>query len=316
MADCYWSSFAQYIDKQSNMAVYVTTLFFIAVFIAVIQIKKCIFCSVDSFNLLANHAGPFYEIHDSFIFSSVWQNRKSSGMLLRPKKSAIEWLIGLLLICGDIETCPVPTVKCSSCAKTIRKNQSRIQCPQCNGKFHLKCFVTNDSTNTRNACLFCFNNTLDDTQVNIADVKPGRPLENQRELPELKELLSNRGLKVLHQNIRGLLCYKHFVSELLDDFRNIHLFALSETHTTPDDNPQLQIPGYKCEPKHRETGQGGGVAIYIAVSPIKGGKIWIGTIWSVFGSRSSFPKQRVFWSVLSTSLPIPQIILRKVLAKN
>ena len=94
-----------------------------------------------------------------------------------------------------------------------------------------------------------------DTQDNIADVEPGgRPLENQRELPELRELLSKRGLKILHQNIRGLLCHKHFVSELLDDFQNIHLFALSETHTTPDDNPQLQLPGYKFEPKHWETG--------------------------------------------------------------
>lgn len=81
------------------IAAYVKTMFFIAV----IQIKKCTFCSVDSFNLLANHAGPFYEIHDSFIFSSVWQNRKSSGMLLQPKKSAIDLLIGLLLICGYIE---------------------------------------------------------------------------------------------------------------------------------------------------------------------------------------------------------------------
>eukprot|EP00112_Aurelia_sp_Birch-Aquarium-sp1_P026369 Seg932.4 transcript_id=Seg932.4/GoldUCD/mRNA.D3Y31 product="hypothetical protein" protein_id=Seg932.4/GoldUCD/D3Y31 len=243
-----------------RVAVYVTTL----LLIAVVQIKKCTFCSADSFNLIANHAGPVYEIHDNDIFSSLWQNRKSSGILLRPTKSTVERLIGLLLICGDIETCPGPTIKCSSCAKTIRKNKSRIQCSQCNGKFHLKCFITDDSANTTNSCLFCLNDTMNGTHENIADVEPRRPPENQRELPELRELLSKRGFKILHQNIRGLLCHKHFVSELLDDFRNINLFALSETHTTPVENPQLQIPGYKCETKHRETGQGGGVAFYVS----------------------------------------------------
>ena len=105
-----------------RVAVCVTTL----LLIAVVQIKKCTFCSGDSFNLIANHAGPVYEIQDSYIFSSLWQNRKSSGILLRPTRSAIERLIGLLLICGDIESCPGPTIKCSSCAQTIRKNQSRI----------------------------------------------------------------------------------------------------------------------------------------------------------------------------------------------
>ena len=100
------------------------------------------------------------------------------------------------------------------------------------------------------------------THENIADVEPTRP-NIQRELPELQELLSKRGLKILHQNIRGLLCHKHFVSELLDNFRTIHLLALSETHTTSDDNPHLEIPGYYCEIKHRETGQGGGVSFYV-----------------------------------------------------
>ena len=114
-----------------RVAVCVTTL----LLIAVVQINKCTFCSGDSFNLIANHAGPVYEIQDSYIFSSLWQIRKSSGILLRPTRPAIERLIGLILICGDIESCPGPTIRCSSCAQTIRKNQSRIQCSQCNGKF-------------------------------------------------------------------------------------------------------------------------------------------------------------------------------------
>ena len=189
-----------------RVAVCVTTL----LLIEVVQIKKCTFCSGDSFNLLANHAGPVYEIQDSYTFSSLWQNRKSSGILLWPMRSAIERLIGLLLVCGDIESCPGPTIKCSSCAQTIWKNQSRIQCSQCNGKFHLKCFIVDDSGNKAVSYLFCLNNTMNRTHENIADVKPTRP-NIQRELPELQELLSKRGLKILHQNIWGLLCDKHFV---------------------------------------------------------------------------------------------------------
>ena len=34
-------------------------------------------------------------------------------------------------------------------------------------------------------------------------------------------------------------------------------------NTISDYNPQLEIPGYKCEIRHRETGQGGGVSFYV-----------------------------------------------------
>ena len=41
------------------------------------------------------------------------------------------------------------------------------------------------------------------------------------------------------------------------------MFALIETHATFDDNLDLQLPGYKCETRHRVTGQGGGVSFYV-----------------------------------------------------
>ena len=79
-------------------------------------------------------------------------------------------------------------------------------------------------------------------------------------LPGLQKLISKHGSKIIHQNIRGLLCHKHFVSELLDNFQTIYLVAPSEPYTASDDNPHLQIPGYKFETRHRETGQEGGVS--------------------------------------------------------
>ena len=90
-----------------------------------------------------------------------------------------------------------------------------------------------------------------------------RSYEVQRELPGLQELLAKRGLKILHQNIRGLLSHKELISEMLINFPTINLLALSETHTTSDDNMQPQVPGYKYEIRHRQTGQGGGVSFYI-----------------------------------------------------
>ena len=43
--------------------------------------------------------------------------------------------------------------------------------------------------------------------------------------------------------------------------------------------------------------------MYWKTSPIKGGTIWNGTIWNIFGLRSFSPKLRVFLWVLFTSLP-------------
>ena len=96
-----------------RVAVCVTTL----LIIAVAHIKKYSFCGAELFNLITSNARPVYEVHGSSIFSSHRNNRKSSGILLRPTKSAIDNLIDLFLMCDDTESCPGPTVNCCSFAK-------------------------------------------------------------------------------------------------------------------------------------------------------------------------------------------------------
>ena len=88
---------------------------------AVFHVKKFAFCS--SFNLYVNHTETSLVIKASFTYSSLWIYSQETSFQLRPSRSSIIQLI--LLLCGDIETCPGPGIKCSTCLKTIRKNQAR-----------------------------------------------------------------------------------------------------------------------------------------------------------------------------------------------
>ena len=86
------------------------------------------------------------------------------------------------------------------------------------------------------------------------------------DIPELSELISKKGLKLLHQNIRGLLASKHTICQILDDFKNIHISSLSETHLSADDEAQAEIDRFTFIGKSRISGQGGGVGTYISSS--------------------------------------------------
>ena len=45
----------------------------------------------------------------------------------------------LLIVAGDIETCPGPKYTCPTCTKTIRKNQKYGCCDTCSSRCHMKC---------------------------------------------------------------------------------------------------------------------------------------------------------------------------------
>ena len=58
------------------------------------------------------------------------------------------------------------------------------------------------------------------------------------------------------------------ICQILDGFRNIHIFSVSETHLPPESEAKVQIEGYTFIAKSRGTssGQGGGVGVYISSS--------------------------------------------------
>eukprot|EP00112_Aurelia_sp_Birch-Aquarium-sp1_P013942 Seg2983.1 transcript_id=Seg2983.1/GoldUCD/mRNA.D3Y31 product="hypothetical protein" protein_id=Seg2983.1/GoldUCD/D3Y31 len=101
---------------------------------------------------------------------------------------------------------------------------------------------------------------------------PG-PINQQncsRNIPELNTLLQKRGLKILHQNVRGLFTNMAYISEIFESFRGINILGLSETHIDQkrDEMPPLlfDIPGYSFVSRPRPNGKGGGVAAYISES--------------------------------------------------
>ena len=135
-----------------------------------------------------------------------------------------------------------------------------MSCSQCHLKFHLKCFCSDDSGGKCNSCL-----------SNNNDIQDGADQDQQEyghryDIPELSELVSKKGLTILHQNIRGLLANKSIICQILDGFRNIHIFSVSETHLSPESEVEVQIEGYMFIAKSRASDQGGGVAVYISSS--------------------------------------------------
>ena len=77
-------------------------------------------------------------------------------------------------------------------------------------------------------------------------------------------LLTCRGLKLFHQNVRGLHAKLNLITVFLRG-RDIDFLTLSETHTQNTDNFEiLSIPGYHHIGKNRATGTGGGVGLYIS----------------------------------------------------
>ena len=82
---------------------------------------------------------------------------------------------------------------------------------------------------------------------------------------QLDRILQQRGINILHQNIRGLLSSFSNVCKLIDTHRYIDILTLSETHICDEKNIDelYEIPGYKFINRHRTDGIGGGVAICV-----------------------------------------------------
>ena len=59
---------------------------------------------------------------------------------------------------------------------------------------------------------------------------PGPCSENNGQIPGLRQLLRQRGLKVFHQNVRELFSNITLISELFQSFNGIKILTLRETH--------------------------------------------------------------------------------------
>ena len=79
------------------------------------------------------------DLKDYYFTTSIWSYKQERGISLRPRSA----LTILLILAGDIETCPGPCLKCNCCSKTIRKNQAVGCCLICDNKHHMimKCLL-------------------------------------------------------------------------------------------------------------------------------------------------------------------------------
>ena len=93
---------------------------------------------------------------------------------------------------------------------------------------------------------------------------PG-PLQSYR-IPELDSLLQQTGMSILHQNVRGLFSNKVYIENLIENYKNIDIFTLSETHIDKKSASSdiYEIPGYTFYNQPRAKGKGGGVGAYVS----------------------------------------------------
>ena len=153
--------------------------------------KKYQFVSSDGISITLKGLDFYDENQETFTHQSLWHQSRKSCFHRASSKNLFHLL---LLVCGDIETCPGPG------------------------------YVING----------------------------------------LRDLCREKGLGFVHQNIRGLKSNFESLCAFIDCHHNIDIITLSETHTLPDENPNLyNISGYDLILQSRKDGLGGGVAMYI-----------------------------------------------------
>ena len=85
--------------------------------------------------------------------------------------------------------------------------------------------------------------------------------------PDIKQFIRNRGLKIFHQNARGLHDFGKIEQLKLlmeETHKEIQILGVTETHLNNNiSDDELLISGYRVERKDRENDPCGGTAIYI-----------------------------------------------------
>jgi len=83
-------------------------------------------------------------------------------------------------------------------------------------------------------------------------------------IKDLRDFCIQKGLKFVHQNIRGLQINFNSLCTFIECHQNLDVITLSETHTSFNENSDLyKIDGYDFILRSRANGKGGGVCIYL-----------------------------------------------------
>lgn len=143
--------------------------------------------------------------------------------------------------------------------RTVWNDESRMAWPLCLRHFHLRSFGSSDEM----SCCFCARHTgmdQDGKQVEQSQTMKDFDYFEHHDTPELRELLSKKGLNTLHQNITGLLGKKpRIIMSNIGCFQERWHFSASGTQLPSVDEAQAQIDGFTFVGKSRTSGQGGAV---------------------------------------------------------
>ena len=82
---------------------------------------------------------------------------------------------------------------------------------------------------------------------------------------EINAFSDKKGLKMFHQNVRGLFSNFVHIQNLFHECKNIDILSLSETHVTRYNNINdlYKIDDFEFVHRNRKNGKGGGVGIYL-----------------------------------------------------
>ena len=90
------------------------------------------------------------------------------------------------------------------------------------------------------------------------ETNPGPSFEDA-----LRALCMKCGLKIFHQNICGLSGKFDEVRQMLLSRNRIDVLGMTETFLSTESKKDFSIPGYTFVARHRKSGHGGGVGVYI-----------------------------------------------------
>ena len=194
------------------------------------------------------------DLKDYYLTTSIWSYKQERGISFRPRSA----LTILLILAEDIETCPGPCLKYNCCSKTIRKNQAVGCCSICDNKHHMKCLldVVDIQGNEKFYCPSC---------VPTEDESANSNMNNTCIFEKLNDFLRNKGLKIFHQNVNGLVSKIEKLRLMLQEAnKNIQIYGITESHLHKNiQDPEVAISGYSFIRKDRAKGFGGGVGCYI-----------------------------------------------------
>eukprot|EP00112_Aurelia_sp_Birch-Aquarium-sp1_P020905 Seg55.4 transcript_id=Seg55.4/GoldUCD/mRNA.D3Y31 product="hypothetical protein" protein_id=Seg55.4/GoldUCD/D3Y31 len=184
-----------------------------------------------------------------------------------------------IILSGDVHENPGPVNNpCSVCGRAVAKNHRAIECDKCQkwchignkcGKVALKTYkeLAVKPDHFQWTCPRCMND-IHNPMPNIGDIAMDGSTQEQA-FEEIKAKIGNRGVKIAHLNVNGLLSKLPQIEILLLEC-NLDILAITETHlSSKTKDHEITIINYDIERFDREEKQdkgGGGCLIYFKQS--------------------------------------------------